>query len=123
MATTVREVVRLRREAGEKIGLVKLKMFRPFPGAMLREACQSATRLAVLDRNYAAGSGGIFWQDTRAAFQGYRDDVLIQNYLTGLCGGDVTPAVIEDILTDLTSRTEAGEPVWMGIETGKETVQ
>jgi len=123
MATTAREVVRRRREEGEKIGLVKLKMFRPFPEAALLEACQSATRLAVLDRNYAAGIGGIFWQDTRAAFQGYRDDVLIQNYLTGLCGGDVTPAVIEHILTDLTSRTEAGEPVWMGIETGEETVQ
>jgi pyruvate/2-oxoacid:ferredoxin oxidoreductase alpha subunit len=123
MATTAREVVRLRREAGEKIGLVKLKMFRPFPEATLREACQSATRLAVLDRNYAAGAGGVFWQDTRAAFQGHRDDVLIQNYLTGLCGGDVTPAVIEDILTDLGSRTEAGEPVWMGIETAEETVQ
>lgn len=123
MATTAREVVRLRREAGEKIGLVKLKMFRPFPAAALRDACQSATRLAVLDRNYAAGVGGVFGQDTRAAFQGHRDDVLIQNYLTGLCGGDVTPAVIDQVLADLGSRSEAGEPVWMGIEAGAETLQ
>ncbi len=123
MATTVREVVRQRREAGEKIGLVKLKLFRPFPEAALRAACQTAARVAVLDRNYAAGSGGVFWQDTRAAFQGHRDDVLIQNYLTGLCGGDVTPDVIDAILADLTSRSEAGDPVWMGIETGEESVQ
>ena len=123
MATTAREVVRRRREAGEKIGLVKLKMFRPFPAAALRDACQSATRLAVLDRNYAAGIGGVFGQDTRAAFQGHRDDVLIQNYLTGLCGGDVTPAVIDQVLADLGSRSEAGEPVWMGIEAGAETLQ
>jgi pyruvate/2-oxoacid:ferredoxin oxidoreductase alpha subunit len=123
IATTVHEVVRKRRETGEKVGLVKLKMFRPFPEAALREACQSATHLATLDRNYAAGMGGIFWQDTRAAFQGHRDDVLIQSYLTGLCGGDVTPAVIDDILADITSRSEAGDPVWMGIETGEETRQ
>ncbi len=123
MATTAREVVRQRREAGEKIGLVKVKMFRPFPEQGLREACRSAKRVAVLDRNYAAGAGGVFWQDTRAAFQGHRDDVMLQNYLTGLCGGDVTPAVIEEILADLTSRTEAGEPVWMGIEMGEETLQ
>ncbi|MBT8090958.1 MAG: pyruvate ferredoxin oxidoreductase [Gammaproteobacteria bacterium] len=123
VATTAREVVRRRRKAGEKIGLVKLKMFRPFPAAALRDACQSATHLAVLDRNYAAGSGGIFWQETRAAFQGYRDDVLIQNYLAGLCGGDVTPAVIDEVLADLGSRSEAGEPVWMGIEAGEETLQ
>ena len=123
MATTTREVVRQRRAAGEKIGLVKLKMFRPYPEAALRDACQSATRLAVLDRNYAAGSGGVFWQDTRAAFQGHRDDLLIQNYLTGLCGGDVTPNVINDILADINSRDQAGAPIWMGIDTGEGTLQ
>ena len=123
MATTAREVVRSRRAAGEKVGLVKLKMFRPFPEAALREACESATRLAVLDRNYAAGMGGVFWQDTRAAFQGHRDDMLIQNYLTGLCGGDVTAAVIDEVLADITLRIEAGDPVWMGIGTGEETKQ
>ncbi|MDJ0657563.1 MAG: hypothetical protein QNJ40_25605 [Xanthomonadales bacterium] len=116
MATTAREVVRHRREAGERIGLVKLKMFRPFPQESLRQACRPASRIAVLDRNYAAGSGGVFWQDTRAAFQGHRDDLLIQNYLAGLCGGDVTPAVIEQILDDLADRTEAGSPAWIGID-------
>jgi len=123
MATTAREVVRQRRAAGEKIGLVKVKMYRPYPEMALREACKSATKLAVLDRNYAAGAGGIFWQDTRAAFQGHRDDLLIQNYITGLCGGDVTPSVIDEILADVTSRSEASDPVWMGIESGKETLQ
>jgi len=123
IATTVREVVRRRRDAGEKVGLVKLKMFRPFPDAALRDACKSATRVAVLDRNYAAGTGGIFCQDTRSAFQGHRDDMLIQNYLTGLCGGDVTPGVIDDILADLSSRNATGDPLWVGIETGEETLQ
>lgn len=123
MATTAREVVRKRRAAGEKIGLIKLKMFRPFPEAALREACQSARRVAVLDRNYAAGLGGVFWQDTRAAFQGHRDDLLIQNYLTGLCGEDVTPTVIDQILADLAAREGAGDPEWMGIDAGKETLQ
>ncbi len=120
MATTAREVVRRRREAGEKVGLVKLKMYRPFPARELRDACRAASRVAVLDRNYAAGVGGIFWQDTRAAFQGHRDDLLIQNYIAGLCGGDVTPKVIDDVLTDLGARSGAGEPVWMGIEAGEE---
>ena len=123
MATTVREVVRQRREAGEKIGLVKIKMFRPFPEQALLEACRSARRVAVLDRNYAAGEGGIFWQDVRAAFQGRRDDVLIQNYLTGLCGGDVTPAVIDELLAELHVREAAGDPVWMGIDAGEEAEQ
>ncbi len=120
IATTARDVVKQRREAGEKIGLVKVKMYRPFPAAELREACETTTRVAVLDRNYAAGAGGIFWQDTCVAFQGRRDDLLIQNYLTGLCGGDVTPVVIDEILADLGSRAAAGDPVWMGIDTDGE---
>ncbi len=123
IATTARDVVRRRRAQGEKIGLVKLKMFRPFPENALRDACATAHRIAVLDRDYAAGIGGVVWQDTRAAFQGQRDDVLIQNYLAGLCGGDVTPAMIDEIVDDLDSRIEAGEPVWMGIDAGEETLQ
>ena len=106
IATTAREVVRRRRAAGEKVGLIKIKMFRPFPEARLRDACRTATKLAVLDRNYAAGLGGVFWQDTRATFQGHRDDLLIQGYLTGVCGGDVTPAVMDQVLSDLTARTQ-----------------
>ena len=120
MATTAREVVKQRREAGEKIGLAKIKMYRPFPAEDLRDACKTASRVAVLDRNYAAGAGGIFWQDVCVAFQGHRDDLLIQNYLTGLCGGDVTPAVIDEILADLSARSASGEPVWMGIDAGEE---
>ena len=54
---------------------------------------------------------------------GHRDDLLIQNYLTGLCGGDVTPTVIDEILADLRARESAGDPVWMGIDSGEETVQ
>ena len=123
IATTAREVVRQRREAGEKIGLVKIKMFRPFPLDTLEAACRTATRMAVLDRNYAAGVGGIFWQDIRAGFQGRRDDLLIQGYLTGLCGGDVTPAVIDEVLADLSVRETAGAPVWEGIDAGEETKQ
>ena len=120
IATTAREVVRQRRAAGEKVGMIKIKMFRPFPQADLQKACRSATRVAVLDRNYAAGIGGIFWQDIRAGFQGRRDDLLIQSYLTGLCGGDVTSRVIEDVLSDIGSRETAGEPLWMGIDAGEE---
>jgi pyruvate/2-oxoacid:ferredoxin oxidoreductase alpha subunit len=120
IATTAREVVRQRRRQGENVGLVKLKMFRPFPEAELRDALAGARKVGVLDRNYAAGMGGVFWQDLRAAFQGHRSDLLIQDYLTGVCGGDVTPAMVEEVLDDLTVRPTAGAPVWMGIAAGAE---
>jgi len=116
IASTARTVVKKRRETGEKIGLIKMKMFRPFPEQKVRDACANAKKLGVLDRNYAAGLGGIFWQDTRAAFQGHRDDLLIQDYLTGVCGGDVTPDMVNEVIDDLNERTTAERPVWKGIE-------
>jgi pyruvate/2-oxoacid:ferredoxin oxidoreductase alpha subunit len=119
IASTAREVVRQRRAGGEKVGLVKVKMFRPFPEERLRRACRSAAKVAVLDRNYAAGAGGIFWQEIRAAFHGRLDHLMLQNYLTGVCGGDVTAATVEAVLSDLAARARAGRPVWMGIDDGE----
>ena len=112
VATTAREVVKRRRAAGEKIGLVKIRMFRPFPEQALRDACASASRVGVLDRDYAAGVGGVWWQDTRAAFQSHRDDLVIQDYLVGIGGGDVTPETVDRVLNDLAGRDAAGPPEW-----------
>ena len=119
IATTARQVVRRRREEGEKIGLIKIKMFRPFPETAVRQACRGASKVGVLDRNYAAGVGGVFWQEMRSVFQGAGDGLLIQDYLTGVCGGDVTPAMVDDVVADLRRRDRAGKPVWMGIGNGK----
>ncbi len=118
VATTARRVVDERRERGERVGLVKMRVFRPFPEEELQVACANATKVGVLDRDYAAGLGGVWWQDTRAAFQGVRDDLLLQDYLVGIGGGDVTPEVVERVLDDLAEREKAGPPVWTGIAGG-----
>lgn len=122
IATTTSRVVDARRAAGEKVGLVKMRMFRPFPEEALVEACSGATRVGVLDRDYAAGMGGIWWQDTRAAFHGRLDDVILQDYLVGVGGGDVTPEVVERILDDLTARDASGAPAWADMKAEKEVV-
>jgi pyruvate/2-oxoacid:ferredoxin oxidoreductase alpha subunit len=85
-------------------------MFRPFPRAELRAAATSAKRIGVLDRNHSPGSGGIFWQEVAAALGA--DHAMIQDYLVGLGGGDVTPATLHGIADDLTSRTHAAAPIW-----------
>ncbi|MHC4615268.1 MAG: hypothetical protein ACYTAU_17045, partial [Planctomycetota bacterium] len=117
MASTTREVVKRRRKAGEKIGMVKVRAFRPFPGEEMLEACAGAAKVAVLDRNYSSGTGGLFWHSLKAAAQGARDDLLIQNYLAGVCGGDVTPDMIDEVVDDLARREREERPIWKGIET------
>lgn len=122
IALTTRRVVDRRRAAGEKVGMVKMRMFRPFPEEALRAACASAKRVGVLDRDYAAGLGGIWWQDARAAFHGHRDDLILQDYLVGVGGGDVTPELVERILDDLGGRDASGPPHWADMKPATEEV-
>jgi pyruvate/2-oxoacid:ferredoxin oxidoreductase alpha subunit len=109
MARTLRTVVQARRKRGEKVGMIKAKMFRPFLRREFVRAIGSAKRVGVLDRNHSPGSGGVFWGEIAASLQS-RQDVLLQDYLVGLGGGDVTPDLLSDILDDLNKRESAGEP-------------
>ncbi|HUP62385.1 MAG TPA: pyruvate ferredoxin oxidoreductase [Thermoanaerobaculia bacterium] len=113
MAATTRRVIRARRLRGERIGMIRIKQFRPFPRAELLRAIGGATRVGVLDRNHSPGSGGIFWSEVAATL---RDEhVLLQDYIAGIGGGDVTPEIINHIIDDLTARTAAVEPLWQEV--------
>ena len=111
MARTVRNVVIERRKNGEKIGMIRSKLFRPFPRQELISAIGSAHKVAVLDRNHSPGSGGIFWLEVAATLR-ENHNVLLQDYLVGLGGGDVTPENINAIINDLNQRTSAADPEW-----------
>ena len=99
---------------GEKVGMLRIKMFRPFPVDAVRVVCAGAKKVGVLDRNCTADRGGIFWQEICAVMQG-QGHPLIQGYLTGVGGSDVIPKTVHEVADDLAERTEAGEPVWKGL--------
>ncbi len=111
IARTLRNVVTDRRGKGERVGMIKSKLFRPFPRTEMLAAVGNAKRVGVLDRNHSPGSGGIFWQEIATTLR-ERSGVIVQGYLVGLGGGDVTPKVINEIIDDLAGRDKAGEPVW-----------
>jgi pyruvate/2-oxoacid:ferredoxin oxidoreductase alpha subunit len=116
VATTLRDVVDARRAAGERVGMIRIKMFRPFPRDEIRALCSGAQKIGVLDRNYAAGTGGIFCHEVQACLQG-QGGPLVQGYLTGVGGGDVVPDLVHEVVADLARRETAGGPRWMGIDT------
>lgn len=111
VARTLKNVVDARRHRGERVGMVRAKMFRPFPREELLAAMGSAKRVGVLDRNHSPGSGGIFWQEIATTLRD-RPGVLLQDYLVGLGGGDVTEQVIDEIIDDLVGRSASEAPVW-----------
>jgi pyruvate/2-oxoacid:ferredoxin oxidoreductase alpha subunit len=110
ITSTARHVVNERRARGDRVGLVKVKMFRPFPTDALRKALAGVTRVAVLDRNISPGRSGIFAEEIRAALYdlpaGRRP--RLDGYIVGLGGRDVTPAVIEECLDRTPDAAPAG---------------
>jgi len=117
ITSTSRLVVEKLRKQGEKIGLLKARLFRPFPVDAFRNNLKKARKVAVIDRNCSFGAGGIFAQELKAAL--CNDDVkpLIYSYIAGLGGRDVTPDVIEDIYWKTKSAdTPEQESVWIGLK-------
>ena len=119
ITSTARHVVDERRAGGDKVGLIKVKMFRPFPTDELRALLGGVDRVAVLDRNISPGHGGIFAEEIRSALYDVppEDRPILFGYVLGLGGRDVTPAVIDDIIDN--TRTKARperEDLWVGVE-------
>ena len=119
ITSTARDVIDERRAAGDRIGLLKMKMFRPFPTAALRTALRGVRRVAVLDRNVSPGHGGIFAEEIRSALYDMPldDRPMLFGYVLGLGGRDVTPAVINDIIDSTrTAVSPEREDLWVGVK-------
>lgn len=114
-AGTCRSVVTDLRAKGEKVGLLKIKMFRPFPANTITSVLKSARKVAVIDRNCSFGAGGIFAQETKAALCNRMDKPEIFSYIAGLGGRDITPEVVEEIYwRTKKTKTPQDKSVWVG---------
>jgi 2-oxoisovalerate ferredoxin oxidoreductase alpha subunit len=109
MASTIREVVDRYRDKGEKVGLARLRVFRPFPVKEIRELAKTAKFIGVLDRSYSFGYGGAFFAETGGALYNVPDKPVIKNYVVGIGGRDVTPATVSGILDNAISLKDKGE--------------
>jgi len=79
------------RDNGIAAGVVKIRLWRPFPSDELKAAVKGARVLAVMDRAVSCGrSGGPVFTDVRAAFYSEDKRPIIVNYVMGLGGVDVT---------------------------------
>jgi len=113
---TARELLDRLRDRGEKAGLLKIKLFRPFPSGWIRERLGGAKKVAVIDRNCSFGAGGIFAQEVRAALCNVPRAPTVFGYVAGLGGRDVTVEVLEEIYRLTKDQdTPARESVWVGL--------
>ena len=94
IAQTSKEAIDMLRDEGMKIGLVRIRAFRPFPKAKLRETTSGADTLLVLDRNISFGSEGVLFTEAKAAYYTEEEAPDIYGVVLGLGGRDVT---VDDI--------------------------
>ena len=115
-ASTCRKVISDLRSQGEKVGMLKLKMFRPFPLKLMREHLGHVQKIAVVDRNFSFGASGIFAQEIRAALHNNQNHPPVFGYIAGLGGRDVTPEVLTEIYWKTKNSTvPIDESVWVGL--------
>jgi len=119
---TCRQVLADLRSQGEKVGLFKLKLFRPFPADLIGRHLKSAQKIAVVDRNISFGAGGIFAQEIRAALCNHNPHPPVFGYVAGLGGRDITPDTLVEIYNHTKNHpAPAEETIWIGLN--RETVE
>jgi pyruvate ferredoxin oxidoreductase alpha subunit len=105
---TAKQVVDNLRDRGEKVGLLKIRMFRPFPYREVREILSGAKAVAVLDRSHSFGAmGGPVMLETLAALYG-KSTVPVKNYIYGLGGRDITESHIESAFEEIKKLASSG---------------
>lgn len=110
-AGTVKAVVDRLRAQGLKVGLLKPRVFRPFPAKELADALRHLKAIAVMDRSIAFGSMnncGPLFLELLAALSLYGVHIPMANYIFGLGGRDIKPLEIEGIYRDMLRAAETG---------------
>ena len=107
MCGTAKHIVNVLRERGQKVGLLKVTVFRPFPRERIRKALEGKAVVGVFDRSAGLGNeGGPVWNEVRSALLG--TSVNVRGYTGGLGGRDVPPATIERVFADLLTVKQRG---------------
>lgn len=101
-AGTTKAVVDDLRNKGVKAGLLKVRMFRPFPASEIANALSKSKAIAVLDKaDSLNGAGGALFEDVVSSMYVNNINVPIVNYVYGIGGRDTTTKDIQSVYTDL----------------------
>jgi len=113
-AGTVRHVAKQLRKEGVKVGVVRIRLYRPFPFEEVADAIKGAKVVGVMDRALSFGSFGPSYLDIAAALYGLRERPLLVNYVYGLGGRDVPPSLVRKMfeeLIEIGKKGEVGKPL------------
>jgi pyruvate ferredoxin oxidoreductase alpha subunit len=96
---TSRMVIDRLRKKGKRVGLIKIRCFRPFPEKELQNITKGIKGLAVIDRDISFGYKGALYSDIKTSL--YDQKITINGFITGLGGRDITPAHINKAINKI----------------------
>ncbi len=99
----------LREKEGIKAGVVALRVLRPFPLEELRDALKNVKAIACLDRSAPGGTLGMLFNEVSAAMYHSENRPVINNYIYGLGGRDMTIENLKEIFKEAKANADAGK--------------
>ncbi|MCX7893833.1 MAG: hypothetical protein N2544_15885 [Burkholderiales bacterium] len=107
-ATKAKDAVDRLREAGERVGLVRPRLLRPWPDAALREALAGKRAVAVIDQNLSMGMGGVLAAELASALHGHAGMPMIVPFVGALGGRDIAAEEFFEIARAARAAAAAG---------------
>ena len=109
-AGTTKAVVDKLREQGIKAGLLKIRVYRPFPGEEVAKTLSHLKAVAVLDKSDSLNAiGGALFEDVVSSMYVAKQNVPVVNYVYGIGGRDTTEKEINSVYTDLAEIAKNGK--------------
>ncbi len=109
-AGTTKDVVDSLREKGIKAGMLKVRVFRPFPAEEIAKSLSHLKAVAVLDKaDSLNGAGGALFEDVVSGMYVNGNNVKALSYVYGIGGRDTTTKEIEQVYTDLQEVADSGK--------------
>ena len=109
-AGTTKDAIDALRAKGEKVGLIKIRLYRPFPADELAKALKNVKAVAIMDRAEGySNHGGPLGADVMSALYRARSQALAVNYIYGLGGRDVRVEDMESVFDSLKQIVEDGD--------------
>ncbi|MCF2142841.1 MAG: pyruvate ferredoxin oxidoreductase [Candidatus Heimdallarchaeota archaeon] len=119
LSGTTKFVVDKLRKNGEKVGMIKVKTYRPFPGAELAKALKDVEAVGVIDRDLTFGAPGpALYSDLKTTLYNYKNRPQIFGFIAGIGGRDVLVEDFEHIYKQVLNLKGTEKPVpieWVGL--------
>jgi pyruvate ferredoxin oxidoreductase alpha subunit len=121
VAGTAKEAIDELRRDGKKVGLVKIRCYRPFPAEDIWEAVKGARVIGVMEANVSMGSEGAVGMDLKAKLCGRPGAPMVVDFIVGLAGRAVNTKTIGEVVQKAEEVLHTGHPLteshWMDLNT------